>query len=137
MTNAAAQTASASKIHAVAIAITRAEGPARLCRTRTFKTWKNASAALLAACHTYPEGGCYDKHDLVVTFADGETYKGRLDCKADGSDCDVAAHVREYVEFLAGARRPAHMTSEQYSERMRSDPASVAEALAFLATYEV
>ena len=137
MTNAAAQTASASKIHAVAIAITRAEGPARLCRTRTFKTWKNASAALLAACHTYPEGGCYDKHDLVVTFADGETYKGRLDCKANGDDCDVAVHVREYVEFLAGARRPDHMTPEQYSTYLRREPAVVGEALTFLATYEI
>ena len=137
MTNATAQTATASKIHAVAIAITRAEGPARLCRTRTFKTWKNASAALLAACHTYPEGGCYDKHDLVVTFADGETYKGRLDCKANGDDCDVAVHVREYVEFLAGARRPDHMTPEQYSAILRDDLAGAAEALAFLATYQI
>jgi len=130
-------TQTATKIAAATIAITRAEGPVRLCKTRVFKTWKNASAALLAAAHTYPEGGCYDKHDLTVTFKDGETYKGRLDCKRDGSDCDVALHVREYVEFLAGARKPDHMTDEQYVEHMRRDPAQMGEALAFLATYEI
>ena len=130
-------TATASKIPASSIAITRAEGPARLCKTRVFKTWKNASAALLAAAHTYPEGGCYDKHDLVVTFADGETYSGRLDCKRDGGDCDVALHVREYVEFLAGARKPDHMSEEQYLEHMRRDPNQMGEALAFLATYQI
>ena len=127
----------ARKTPVTSIEITRAEGPARLCRIRTFKTWRNASAALAAAANTYPEGGAYDKHDLVVTFADGETYKGRLDCKRDGSDCDVAAHVRETLEFYAGARRPAHMTPEQYSTYLRREPADVAEALTFLATYEI
>jgi hypothetical protein len=131
---AAVQTA--TKIRATSIAITRAEGPTRLCRTRVFKTWKNASAALLAAAHTYPTSG-YDKHDLVVTFADGETYSGRLDCQADGSDCNPATHIREYVEFLAGAARPSHMSEKQYSDFLRSDPARVAEAMAFLATYEL
>ena len=65
----------ARKTPVASIEITRAEGPARLCRIRTFKTWRNASAALAAAASTYPEGGAYDKHDFVVTFADGETYK--------------------------------------------------------------
>jgi hypothetical protein len=83
----------ATKTPAIAIAITRAEGPVRLCRTRTFKTWKNAAAALLAAAATYPASGGYDKHDLVVTFADGETYKGRLDCKAK-LDARLAEEVR-------------------------------------------
>lgn len=129
--------ATARKIPVVFIEITRAEGPARLCKTRIFKTWRNASAALVTAMNTYPEGGAYDKHDLVITFADGETYKGRLDCKRDGSDCDVAAHVRETMEFYAGARCPAHMTPEQYSTHLRREPADVAEALAFLATYEL
>ena len=41
--------ATAAKITASYIVIKRAEGPARLCRTRTFKTWKNAHAALLAS----------------------------------------------------------------------------------------
>jgi len=130
-------TQTATKIAAATIAITRAEGPVRLCKTRVFKTWKNASAALHAAAHTYPEGGCYDKHDLTVTFKDGETYHGRLDCKRDGSDCDVAQHVQEFVEFLAGVRKPDHMTDAQYAEHMRRNPAQMGEALAFLATYQI
>ena len=130
-------TQTARKTALLSIVITRAEGPVRLCRTRTFKTWKNASAALLAAAHTYPAGGCYDKHDLTVTFADGETYTGRLDCTATGGDCDVAAHVREGLEFMAGAKCPAHMTPEQYTAILRADPARAGEALAFLATYDL
>jgi hypothetical protein len=129
--------ATAAKIPAVSIAITRAEGPARLCRTRTFKTWKNAHAALLAAVKTYPAGGGYDKHDLLVTFADGETYKGRLDCKADGSDTDPAQHIRDAVAFMAGNRCPAHWDAEKYHAHIKENLADAAEALAFLATYEV
>lgn len=49
----------------------------------------------------------------------------------------MAAHVREHVEFLAGARKPAWMSDEMYSERLRSDVGQVGEALAFLATYDL
>ena len=77
-----------------------------MCRTRTFKTWKNAHAALLA-------------HDLLVTFADGETYKGRLDCKADGSDTDPAQHIRDAVAFMAGNRCPAHWDAEKYHAHIK------------------
>ena len=129
--------ATVQKIPAVRVTVTRAEGPAALCKTRWFGSFANATAALLKGAHTYPKTGGYDKHDLEVRFADGEIYKGRLDCKADGSDCDVARHVREALEFYAGARKPAHMTDEQYSVYLRREPAEVAEALAFLATYEV
>lgn len=36
-----------------------------------------------------------------------------------------------------GARRPDHMTTEQYSAILRDDLAGAAEALAFLATYQI
>lgn len=127
----------ATKIPVDHIVITRAEGPVHLCKPRVFSSWKDASAALLAQAHTYPTGRCYDKHDLAVRFADGEPYTGRLDCSADGTDCDVALHVREYVEFLAGARKPDHVTDDAYAAMLREDPSRVAEALAFLATYDL
>lgn len=127
----------AKKIPAVKITIVRAEGPAALCKSRWFGSFAAASKALLKAAHTYPKTGGYDKHDLEVKFADGEIYKGRLDCKANGEDCNVAAHVREALEFSAGARKPLHMTDERYSAMLRREPADVAEALAFLATYEI
>lgn len=133
----AAQTA--AKIAATLILIDRAEGPIELCRASTFSEgdiWARASASLLAAAGTYPASG-YDKHDLFVTFEDGEKYHGRLDCRADGDDCDVAKHVRENLEFMAGAAKPVHMTDAQYAAYLRSDPEQVAEALAFLATYQI
>ena len=133
----ATQTATAAKIPAIAIAITRAEGPVRLCRTRTFKTWKNAAAALLAAASTYPTSGAYDKHDLVVTFADGETYKGRLDCKANGEDCDPAKHINDALAFMAGDLCPAHWDADKYKAHVKENLADAAEAMAFLATYQI
>lgn len=129
----------AAKVPATLILIDRAEGPIELCQASTFSEgdiWARASAALLAAVGTYPTSG-YDKHDLFVTFADGEKYHGRLDCRANGDDCDVAGHVRENLEFMAGAAKPAHMTDAQYSAYLRSDAEQVAEALAFLATYQI
>ena len=132
----AAQTA--SKIPAVSIAITRAEGPVRLCRTRTFKTWKNAAAALLAASATYPaSSGGYDKHDLVVTFADGETYKGRLDCKANGEDCDPAKHINDAIAFMSGDLCPAHWDADKYKAHIKENLSDAAEAMAFIATYQI
>lgn len=78
------QTATATKIPVSRIEVTRAEGPVRLCRKRSFNSLAAASAALLKAAPTYPPGGCYDKHDFKITFADGETYEGRLDCQRSG-----------------------------------------------------
>ena len=130
-------TATTPKIPAVSIAITRAEGPVRLCRTRTFLTWKNAAAALLAASHTYPASGGYDKHDLVVTFADGETYKGRLDCKANGEDCDPAQHIRDALAFMSGNLCPAHWDADKYKAHIKENLTKAAEAMAFIATYEI
>lgn len=126
----------ATKTPVAFITITRAEGPSALCVTRDFSSFEAASAALRRDMHTYSAMG-YDKHDLAVRFVDGEIYRGRLDCKRDGSDYDVARHVRETLEFYAGARKPAHMTDAQYSAYLRREPADVAEALAYLATYEI
>ena len=116
-----------AKIPAVCITITRAEGPANLCgKTRMFAgldCWAQATASMQAHSHTYPApGGGYDKHDFAVVFADGETYEGRLDAQGDGTDCDVQAHVRAGVTYMAN--------------RARSEQDRV-EAAAFLATHDI
>lgn len=127
----------AKKTTAVCITITRAEGPSHLCgKTRTFAgldCWTKANAFMRANMSTFPESG-YDKHDFMVVFSDGETYEGRLDAKGNGDDCDVQAHVREQVQFMAGVRKPSHMRDAQYQAYIAEDKA---EAVAFLAKYDL
>ena len=135
--------ATAAKITASYIVIKRAEGPYDLCVARTFMTdeasscWSKAAAFMRSQLSTFPASGGYDKHDMTVAFADGETYKGRLDCKADGSDTDPAEHIRHGLAFMAGNRCPAHWSPEKYKAHIKENLDDAAEALAFLATYDV
>lgn len=130
---------------ATQITITRAEGPADLCDIPRIFTgpecWHAASAWLLSQEATFPETGGYDKHDFAITFADGYVYEGRLDCQGlQGSgdpDLDVAAHVRGFLRFHAGERRPAHMTQRQYLEYLARRPEAVEECRALLETYAI
>jgi hypothetical protein len=130
-------------ITATEIRVERAEGPTALCVERSFKgpnCWQDANTWLVGQSHTYPKTGGYDKHDFKVTFEDGETYEGRLDCQhpsCDNPDLNVARHVRDFVEFLAGTRRPAHMKPEVYQRYLDTDPKGVAGAREFLATYDI
>lgn len=114
-------------ITATTITIHRAEGPHALCVTTTIKgrnVWADAAAWLAAMAHTFPERG-YDKHDFVVTWSDGDTYEGRLDCSRF-RDLDVAAHVREHLAWLTAEPRHQLVTAEQ-----------AADAAAYLATHEI
>jgi len=128
---------------ATQITITRAEGPTALCGTpHTFEgpdCWTAARQHLFRQSTTFPAEGGYDKHDFVVTFTDGNTYEGRLDCKhasCGDPDLNVANHVRGYQEFYAGTRCPAYMSQERYDEFLSQNGHSQ-EAEDFLANYEV
>ena len=101
-----------TKIPAVRITITRAEGPSDLChKPHTFegaRCWVAARAWLMGQSEPFPASGGYDKHDFKVEFADGETYEGRLDCKAsdqDNADLDPAAHVRDVLAWMVSEGR--------------------------------
>ncbi len=132
-----------AKIQAVKISIKRAEGPRALChRAMEFvgdDCWEQANEWLLAMSPTFPSSG-YDKHDFTITWANGETYFGRLDCKTegcDGNDLDVADHVRSEAEFIAGLHRPAWMNDRQWSDCCARNELHRPEALSFLATYQI
>lgn len=130
-------TTNAAKTPAVCITITRAEGPTNLCRTHVLTgldCWNKANAFMRANMSTFPASGGCDKHDFTVVFADGEVYEGRLDAKASGEDCDVQAHIRDYVRFLAGDAQPARMTEAQYAAHIADDRD---EAVAYLAKYDL
>lgn len=132
----------ATQIPAAKITVTRAEGPHKLCgKTKTFKgprCWVAANAWLMGQSETFPATDGYDKHDFCVTFADGETYSGRLDCKAsDCSDPDlnVASHVRDFLEFLAGTRRPAWMNDQQWQRALDAHAEDRPAAIEYLTKY--
>jgi hypothetical protein len=129
---------------ATKITITRAEGPSALCgKPRTFEgpdCWDASRKWLFSQCHTFPAQGGYDKHDFCVTFADGETYEGRLDCKhasCGENDLNVASHMRSFLRFYAGLHCPAHMTRERYEAFLAQQEGPSAECKAILADYAI
>lgn len=134
-------------IRATRIVIDRAEGPSNLCGSVTFDgddCWERAGRWLSSQSDTYPRNGGYDKHDFKVVFADGYEYEGRLDCKhrdCDDADLDVRAHVRDFISFYAGRRRPDHMTAGEYEETLkmlhRRLDTTRAEYEEFLEAYDV
>jgi hypothetical protein len=140
--NAAAQIT--AKIPAVKITINRAEGPHDLCgHPMTFdgpECWLDANVWLLRQSRTFPATGGYDKHDFSVEFADGETYQGRLDCKAsncDDPDLNVGKHMRDFIEFMAGIRRPAWMNDMQWARALAQYADDRSAALEYLSTYAI
>lgn len=140
----AAPTTASPMIHATRITITRVEGPTKLCRKpKTFegpRCWIAARVWLLGQSETFPASGGYDKHDFEVEFADGEKYAGRLDCKAsdcEDADLDVAEHVRSFVEFMAGTRRPGWMNDLQWARALEQYAAERPAAIEYLATYAI
>ena len=142
--NAAASLPAASKIQTIKITIKRVEGPVALCNRPTEFTgadcWEQANEWLLTMSPTFPASGGYDKHDFTIEWADGETYFGRLDCKAETCkepDLDVAQHVRDAVEFIAGTYRPAWMNDKQWDACCERNELQHDEALSFLATYQI
>ena len=68
-----------NKIKVRSVEIHRAEGPSHLCITRTAGSFAEANRILRENAETAPKGGAYDKHDVTVTFEDGETYEARMD----------------------------------------------------------
>lgn len=95
-----------AKIPVTKIELYRAEGPTKECGPAgPFNTWEEADRRLAIWATTAPENGGYDKVDFTITFADGETYKGRYDLQRHGEDGErgfsIAKHVKSHVAFLA------------------------------------
>jgi len=62
------------------IRIERAEGPCDLCIERTFDTLDQAQRWINNQRETYPKLG-YDKHDVTITWDNGNKFSIRLDCQ--------------------------------------------------------
>ena len=121
------------------IEITRAEGRIDECYTITVRTFAEAAAILGVWSQTAPEGGAYDKCDFVVTWKDGETYKGRYDLKNEpGATHCIKEHISKHVRFYAGLWCPEHLTPERYRQFLdREGDQSKKDHLAYLDRYRI
>lgn len=87
----------------------------------------------------YPNrDGGYDKTDVLITWADGYTWKMRMDIGENSRDRDACPyqHIRDYLRFMTV--RPAHIPQAAYDE-FWSEPLEVRQEQMryFLATYEL
>ncbi len=135
-------------IPAIKVEITRAEGlhsevtgkPEVCTRDASFGIWSCADHILVKWSNTAPKEGGYDKCDFIVTWEDGETYKGRYDLKHHSIEYpDLAKHVYGFLIFHAGLKKPGHMSNEEYRNYLNTEPASsmIPQSQHFLQTYEI
>lgn len=122
-------------MHITSVFVERAEGPTELCKSYTFSNVPSAEAYLRKGAYTAPATGGYDKHDFKITFSDGDTYEGRIDLERKHvAGYSIRDHVIGYMKFLAGERKPAHMTEREYQSFL-TRTGSQDEAKAWLNTY--
>jgi len=101
------------------VEVIRAEGLTNLCgHKKEFGSVSEANSWLLSQTNTLPKDGGYDKHDFTITFEDGETYDGCLDCKhhsCEHSDLDVRKHVVDHLQIYGNLLKPVWMDDETCS----------------------
>ena len=102
------------------ISLTRAEGPIVCCgKVDVFGSednldliWDRAQHQLTIWGYTAPEGGGYDKCDVVVHWANGETLKTRYDLVRGGltdGGIDLRRSISNVVRLYAGEWCPEHL----------------------------
>ena len=104
------------------IIIDRWEGPVEMCdMEKKFSTWEAANNWLQSQSHSFPKGGCYDKHGFKVTWEDGEEYEGRLDCKhftETDNDLNLKQHIIDHCIWHAGKKVNPWCGKEKYEQMM-------------------
>lgn len=126
------------KIHVANIRICAAEGPMSKV-DKTVKTFKEANTFLHEVCNSAPTDGTCHKVDFLITYVDGNEYKGEFAAKHLSQrvePTDLREHLRLSLTFHAGLHCPAHMTQEKY-EKVLADYGheTLAKATKFLTTY--
>jgi hypothetical protein len=103
------------------------------------KSFEGADEALRGWADTAPDDGGHDKVEFTVRYADGTEYSGRYDLKSrDTEVADLAGHMRRHLEYMAGLRKPASMTEDEYRFTLsRYHTAEQSRAEGFLTGYEL
>lgn len=119
--------ASSKKIRVKKIVITRGEGPIEEAgKSVTALNFAAANEALFRMSATAPKSGGYDKTDFVITFADGQTYKGRYDlkhylCESPDLSAQVVAYIRFNAGLLAEDELPTHIKNLDHYRLLTED----------------
>lgn len=116
-----------SKIKMVKITLERAEGPADLTgKPVTFNTWKEANWWLQKQAVFCTDLGS-DKTDFVVTYEDGQTYKGTYGLEKEDMFRSnmLEKHMKSFLEAVASGKWDRHQ------------PGISQEAKKFLERYEI
>lgn len=108
-----------SKKRVKIITVRRAEGITTLVdkKPRKFGSFADANDYLRQISYTIPEyQSGYDKTDVVITWSDGQTYTGRFDVKADGSDTNIERHMREMAAHIKESPVTEYVTAKEKKE---------------------
>ena len=76
----------------------------------------------------------YHKTDFVLTYEDGETYKGRYDIKRNDY-ISLEEHVQSFCECYGGVKKPKHFDDGQWALWLKDGVHS--EYAEFLKKYEL
>lgn len=134
------------KINIKRIVIERAEGeclPDGTMPRAECASIAEANKVLREWAYTAPEGGAYDKCDLLVEWEDGTEYQDRFDLQREHCmDTMLLQSFLEYsFEFSAGEHCPAHMTADRYNDYLEMceeyTPGSKAQAKRMLVAYRL
>lgn len=112
------------------------------------KSFSEANAVLRKVAQNNSLRPGYDKVAFRVTWEDGTPYEGRCDIhhieerqETTSGLVDLAEHIRDYITFIAGERRPRHMTEKEYQELLRmyvkTAPTLMEDARIFLGKYQL
>lgn len=103
------------------ISIYRAEGPLDRSPRIQVASFEEASKFLQEEAKTAPslnEG--YDKCDVKITWANGESYSTRYDLTAldQYRNNHLEWEIQKDLQFAAGTYRPSHLTEEQWDHHL-------------------
>ena len=128
------------------IMIKRGEGKATAAgfKPYNFPTFEAAQDHLRSIGYTAPKpGNGYDKVDFVISWEgdedDKNSYSGRFDMQYGGLDSGetLREHVKNFLLFMAGEKKPGHMTDAQYKNYLLTSGSDKAEAREYLDTHEI
>ena len=98
-----------AKIPVTKIEILYTEGTPKT--PRTFQSWRDVDAFVFSIGES-ARGRGYRKTGFCVTFADGDTYEGRID--ACPGDTNIRKHMRQHCLYYSGRSTPWHKSEEEW-----------------------
>jgi len=108
------------KIQAVKIELERKEGVLDKAVVEAPNVWVKANQILARWARTAPPGRAYDRTDFIITFADGEKYKGKYEInRMDMTRASLDAHVQKFVKTMAGKYNPGNSTDAEYKNWLK------------------